>query len=220
RRGEPDVAASNALAEREAELELGGGLVDFIDDQRVRGANVVVLEPAPRYAGSDDYDVPRRRFRSRLALAVHDAYAEIFRLEDRLGDRPDRERLAGSGAGDDPEPRAALGQSLNLRTVLTLEHSLQMERQRQLDRLAGRARGCDDDHPPIGRLGSHERFVVRRQVAVMDRARRGHYMEDIMILRLGSRSVRPLDRGVADGRHRGEIIVQSGQRITLERRAI
>jgi len=72
---QPDEAAPDALAERETQLQLGGSLMDFIDDQRVVRQDVTVLEPATRDAGRDDDDVPRRRLRCRLALSVDDANA-------------------------------------------------------------------------------------------------------------------------------------------------
>ena len=85
------------------------------------GENVAVLEPAPRDSGRDDDDVPRRRFGRRFALAIDDADAQLFGVEDCLGDRPDRERLPGSRSGDDAESLARGGKRANLLAVLLLE---------------------------------------------------------------------------------------------------
>ena len=50
--------AADALAQREAQLQLGRRLVDLVDDQRVLGEDVAVLEAPPSDAGGDDDDVP------------------------------------------------------------------------------------------------------------------------------------------------------------------
>ena len=149
---QPDEAAPHPLAQREAELELGRGLVDLVHDEGVARGDQPVLEPAPGDAGRDDHDVPGRRLRGRLALAVHDPDLER-RPEDRLGHGPDGEGLPRPGAGHDAEAATRGGEPLDVLPVLALEQRLDGERQGELDRLAGGAGRGDDDHPPGGRLG-------------------------------------------------------------------
>ena len=102
-RGQPDEAAADALPQRQAQLELRRRLVDLVDDERVAGKNVAVLEPAARDAGGDDDDVPTWRVGCRFALPIDDADAEVGRSEQLLGDRPYRERLPRTGAATDQE---------------------------------------------------------------------------------------------------------------------
>jgi hypothetical protein len=62
--GEPDEAAADALAEREAQLELGRRLVDLVDHERVVRQDVAVLEPAAGDAGGHHDHVLRRAARA------------------------------------------------------------------------------------------------------------------------------------------------------------
>ncbi len=171
RRAQPDVPDAGALAQRQAELELGGGLVDLVHDDGVARGDQVVLEPAPRDAGGHDDHVPARRVRGGLALAVDDADLERL-AQDRFGHGPDGERLARPGPGNDPEGLPGPGQLADLLPVLTLEHRLQVEAQGQLDRFAGGpGRGDDDD--ASGRMGGVPVGVgIGRKVVV---ARWPHY---------------------------------------------
>jgi len=98
---QPDVAAPHALAEGEAELKLGGRLVNLVDDQRVLRPDVVVLEPAPRDARGDDDDVPRRRLGRRFTFAVDHAHAQVVGGQHHLGDGLDAQRLSRACSRDD-----------------------------------------------------------------------------------------------------------------------
>jgi hypothetical protein len=148
---EPDEAAAGALGEGQAQLQLRAGLVDLVDDDDVRLVDHVVLQPPPRDPRGDDDDVPRRRLGRRLALAVHHADAQLL-AHDGLGDGADRERLAGAGAGHDAEALAAAGQLADLVAVLAFDDGGHAgELHAQLDGLARRTRGRDDDHAPLGR---------------------------------------------------------------------
>ena len=102
---EPDEPAAGPLAQRQAELELGRGLVDLVDDEGVASGDEIVLEPAAGDSGRHDHHVPAGRLRRGLALPVD--HPDPERLpQDRLRDRPDAERLAGAGAGHDAEALA------------------------------------------------------------------------------------------------------------------
>src|SRR6185437_8589345 len=57
RRREPHEPTAAPLPERETDLELGGGLVDFVDDDRVRGEDVVLLEPTARDSRRDEDEI-------------------------------------------------------------------------------------------------------------------------------------------------------------------
>ena len=175
---QPDVAAAHALAEREAELELGRRLVDFVDHQRVLRTDVAVLEPAPRNAGGDDDDVPRRRLGRRLALAVDHADAQLVGGQHDLGDGLDAQRLAGTRPRHDAKPRTprrrrlvcqALGERAQAFAVGLPQDGLDVERERQLDRLARGARGGNDDDAPAG-PAANKVFAVAREVRISDRA--------------------------------------------------
>src|SRR6185312_6413952 len=155
--------AAAPVTVRETNLELGGGLVDLVDDDRIGGEDVVLLEPAARDPRRDDDEVPGRRFRRRLALAIDDADAQISRAENLLGDRADGERLSGAGAGDDAEaaPRSvAACQLAHARAMALLEEGFDVQLDRELDRLAGGARRGDHDHASSRRLRLDERLVI------------------------------------------------------------
>ena len=185
RRREPDEAASHALAERKAEFELGAGLVDLVDHQRVLRTDVAVLEPPSRDSGRDDHDVPRGRFRRRLAFTVDHADPQFRGAEQRVRDGADRERLARAGTRDDPEAAADaaaasrpgsrfllakfLGERGELGAVRAPERGLEIQSEREFDRFAGGARGRDDDQA-ARRARSHERVVVGREVRVANSA--------------------------------------------------
>ena len=144
-RGEPNKSTSNSLPEREAELELRRRLVDLVDDERVAGENVAILEPPPRDPCRHDDHVPRRGIGGGFPLSIHDADPQISRAQYLLGDRPDRERLARSSSGDDTESLAAARELTHARAVVSLEKRLDVEAQRELDRLARGARRRDDN---------------------------------------------------------------------------
>src|SRR3954466_1581281 len=112
--------------------------MDLVDDERVGHEDVAILEPAPRDARRDDDDVPRRRFRSRLALAIHDADLEL-RAEDLFSDRPDRQCLPRPGSRDDTEASPAPCELADAIAVLTFEEGLDVQTERELDGFAGGA---------------------------------------------------------------------------------
>jgi len=128
--------------------------------------DVAILEPAPRDAGGDDDDVPRRRVGRRFALTVDHADAKVGGAENLLGDGTDGERLPRPGTGNDAKAAAGAGELPHARTVVLLEVRLDVESHRELDRLAGGSRGCDDDDAPGGRLGPDECGVVGREVLI------------------------------------------------------
>ena len=81
--------------------------------------------------------------------------------EDLLGDRADGERLSRARSGDDAEALAADARELaHARAVVLLEKRLDVEPDRELDRLARRARRRDDDDASGRRLGADERVVI------------------------------------------------------------
>src|SRR6185503_8147346 len=86
--------------------------------------------------------------------------------EYRLSHRADGERLSGAGAGDDAESFAGARELANLCAVFALEERLQVQTDRDLDRLARRTRGRNDDDAPRRRLGRNERVVIRRKPVV------------------------------------------------------
>ena len=163
---EPDETAPDALAEGEAELQFGRRLVDLVDDERVALQDVAVLEPAPRDAGGDDDDVPARRIGRGFALAVDHADAKVRGAEQLFRDGSDRERLAGSGAGHDAEAAAGAREFAHAGTEVLFEVRLDVESDGELDGLAGRARGRDDDDASRRRLSPDEGLVVGRKVLV------------------------------------------------------
>jgi len=104
-----------------------------------------------------------------------------------VGDRPDGEGLPRARSGDDAEAPAerALGrpqilfpESIREReqfgAVLLPEDRLDVQREGELDRLARRASGRDDDDP-ARRAGADECLVIGREVRVADAAERGVY---------------------------------------------
>ena len=155
RRRQPHEAAAGALPEREAQLQLRGGLMDLVDHQRVARRDEPILEPAARDSGRDDDDVPGRRLGRRLALAVHHADLERS-AEHRGGDRPDRERLPRARPRDDAESASRGREPTDVVAVLAGEQRVDLEAHRQLDRLARGARRGDHDHAPGRRLGGEE----------------------------------------------------------------
>src|SRR3982751_5486648 len=92
----------------------------LVHHQGIARQDVAVLKPAARDTGGDDDDVPRRRLGRRLPLAIDDANLE-FGAENRLGDRGDRQRLSGSGAGYDSKTLAGGGELPDLVAVLLLK---------------------------------------------------------------------------------------------------
>ena len=60
-----------------------------------------------------------------------------------------------------------------LRAVFTLEKRVDMEPERDLDGLAGRACGRDDDHAPGRRFSGDERAVIGGQRAVLNLSKHG-----------------------------------------------
>ena len=65
-----------------------------------------------------------------------------------------------------PKPAPRARELAHARAVVLLEVRLDVEADRELDRLAGGARRRDDDHAPGRRLGRDERVVVGREVLV------------------------------------------------------
>src|SRR6187551_3839785 len=140
--------------------------MDLVDHERVVPGDVAILEPAPRDAGGDYHHVPAGRLRCGLALAVHHAHAEVGFREDSLRDRSDGERLTRAGARDYPEALPLPRQPANLLTVLALEQRLDMESERELDRLTRCSGGCDDDDASAWGLRGQERLAIGRQITV------------------------------------------------------
>src|SRR5262249_22017218 len=157
---EPNESAPDAFAERETELELCRRLVDLVDDECVGREDVALLEPASRDAGRYDDDVPRRGLGRRFALAVDNADLERRGLEDLFGDRPNRERLARAGTGNDAEPLLRPSELADASAVALFEKCLDVQSDGELDGLTRRARRRDDDHAPGRRLGFDERLVI------------------------------------------------------------
>src|SRR5665213_1957004 len=147
----------------------GGRLVNFVNDQCVGGTDVVVLKPSARDARGDDDDIPRRSVRRSLALSIDDPDTKRFRLENRLGDGPDPERLSSSSARDDSESCTAFCEPLDLVPMLTLEHRIEMQPEREFDRLARRTSWRDNDDSSLRKI-SGEAVAIWREVAVLDRA--------------------------------------------------
>ncbi len=144
-RGQPDEPATHAFPQRETQLELGRRLMDLIDDQRVSRLDVPILKPPARDAGRHDDHVPGGCLRRGLSLAIDDAHAEWGAAEDDFGDRPDRERLAGAGAGHDAESGRSGRERPHFGPVRPIEKRVEVQAHRDLDRLARRARRRDDD---------------------------------------------------------------------------
>ena len=59
-----------------------------------------------------------------LLIAFHDADLEIGRVKDLFGDRPNCERFACPGPGDDPKPFAATRELAHARAMVLLEEGL------------------------------------------------------------------------------------------------
>src|SRR3989454_143524 len=104
-RGQPDEAATRPLAECQAQLHLGGGLVDFVDDEGVLCRDEAILEPAACDSGGNDDDVPGWGLGCRLALAIDDAHLQR-RPENSLRHASDCERLASARASHDAKTLA------------------------------------------------------------------------------------------------------------------
>ena len=147
RRREPDETGTNALAERETELEFGRRLVDLVHDNRVAPGDQIVGQPPPGDPGRDDDNVPLRCLGCGLTFAIHDAHQQR-RVENLLGDQADAERLAGARAGDDTEGFPLASPLPHGRPVLALEQGVDVGMQCQLDRFACRPRRRDNDDAP------------------------------------------------------------------------
>src|ERR1043166_9298312 len=143
--------------------------MNLIDDERVGLEDVAFLEPAARDAGGDDDDVPRGRLWRSLPLAIHHADPQVRVTDNFLRDRPDRERLAGAGAGDDAETAARTRELAHPVTVMRLEVGLDVKLDGQLDRFAGCARRGDHDDPTAWRFRGDECLVLG-DPPVLDRA--------------------------------------------------
>ncbi len=152
RRREPDETAPGSLAQRQAELQLGRGLVNLVDYQGVVAGDEVVLKPPPGNAGGDDDDVPRGGLGRGLPLPIHHPVAKGL-LQDRLGDGTDRQGFPGAGPGDDAERLALPGPLDELLTMPLVQQGFDFGAQGQLDGLARGAGGRDDDDP-APRMGS------------------------------------------------------------------
>ncbi len=111
-----------------------------------------------------------RRLGRGFTLAIDDADLQAGGSKDLLGNRADRERLPRAGTRDDAESLAGPRQLANARAVMLLEERLDVEAERQLDRLARRARRRDDDDAPGRRLGANERVVIGREPVVVNGA--------------------------------------------------
>ena len=123
---QPNEAAARPLSQGQAQLHLGGGLVDLVHHQSVAGGDEPVLEPAPGDAGGDDHHVPGGGLRGRFALPVDHADLE-GRPQDRLADGANRERLSRAGPRDDAEASPRLRQAADVLPMLPLQKGLQLE---------------------------------------------------------------------------------------------
>src|SRR5260370_10787979 len=133
--------------------------MNFIHHQGVLRRDEPVLEPAPRYPGRDNDDVPRRRLRRCFPLAVD--YADLERrAENRLRHIANRQGLAGARAGDDSESLPGPRQPANVVAVLSLGEGFELQAKRQLDGLTRRACRRDDDDPSSLWFGSEEYLGV------------------------------------------------------------
>ena len=154
-RRKPDEAAVRTLPQGQAQLHFGGGLVNFVDDERVLRGDETILEPAAGDSGRDDDDVPGRCLGGRFTLAIDDPDFQRC-LENCFGHAADRERLAGACPRDNAEPLARSSKTANIVAVLALEQRLKVQAEGQLDGLAGGPCRGDDDDSPGRRLGCEE----------------------------------------------------------------
>ena len=140
--------------------------MDLIDDQRVRRLNIAVLKPASRDAGRDDHDVPRRRLRRRFTLPVHDTGLQLGRPENRFGDGTNGQGLAGTRARHDAEALSTRREASQIVAACAFEERVEVQADREFDRLARRARRRDDDDAPSGRLGRNKGVAVGGEVTI------------------------------------------------------
>jgi len=123
--------------------------VDLVHHNSVSPGDEIVLKPAPGYPGRDYDDVPARCLRRRLPLPID--HAGVKRLpQNGLGNRTDSQCLAGPRPGHNPEGKALPSPFAQFLTVLALEKGVYLQLQRQLNRLARRPGGSDDDDAPLG----------------------------------------------------------------------
>src|ERR1700737_4244204 len=106
--------------------------MDLIDDERVAGKDVAVLEPPPRDTGRDDDDIPTWCLGSRLALSVDHTDPEVRGAEEFLRDGADRGCLSRAGAGDNAEATTRARQLAHARSEVLLEIRLDVESDREL----------------------------------------------------------------------------------------
>src|SRR5947199_6266830 len=102
--------------------------MDLVDNERVSGENVAILEPPTGDPRRHDDDVPRRCLRRGFTLAIHHADSELA-AQDFFGNRADGERLSRSRPGDDAESAATTRQLAHARPMLSLEIRLEVQRQ-------------------------------------------------------------------------------------------
>ena len=100
--------------------------------------------------------------RSRLTTPTRSS----VRAEDRFGDGANRECFPGAGAGDDAESLAGARKLENFLAVLALQQRVEVQPHGELDGLARRARGCNDDDASRRGLRGRECFAIRRKVVI------------------------------------------------------
>ena len=155
-RRQPDEPAADALAEREAQLELRRRLVDLVDDERVvrRGCRL------PRTIAARCPVVTMMTFhvgvsgvasRSRLTTPTFSA-SVVPRISSAIGRIASVFPVPVPATMPKPLPRAR--ELAHAFAVMLLEKRLDVETQRQLDRLARGARRRDDDDASRRRLGA------------------------------------------------------------------
>ena len=105
------------------QLQLGGGLMDLVHDDRVAGSNEIVLKPAVGDAGGHDDHVPGGRLRCCFSFPVHLSHRKRF-PQDRLRDGSDAQRLARASTRHNPECLAFSGAPPQLVAVLPLQQGL------------------------------------------------------------------------------------------------
>ena len=172
-RRQPDETATNAFAERQTQLQLGGGLVDLVNHQSVLRENQITLKPPAGDPSRNDHHAPRRRFRRGFPFAIHHANPQR-QTHDLLGNRTNAERLPRPRPRHDPETQSSTSQLSHLVAVLALEHRLDVQVQRKLDGFTRRARGSDDDYSSRLGFGATKRLLIGGEVVVANTVGRCH----------------------------------------------
>ena len=172
---QPNETTPDALAQREAQFQLGAGLMDLIDDERITRRNIAILKPSSCNARRHNDHVPCRRVGRRLTLAVHHTDTQCGGAKNRLRHGPNGERLSRPGSGDDPKASATRGQCANVGTLRSLQKRVEMQTNSKFNGFARGTRGRDDDDATGGRRGRRECGSVGRQIAIVSYAHTASY---------------------------------------------